>query len=259
MKKSAMLALVLLTAGAMVFAQSDEDFVDVEGSIGNYEVSAGFQLNLDFNLKDDTFGMSPALALIWRQYFTPEDDDFAIGYTLNAAAGVRTSMDWKVPAGVAKDVFHDSSYTGKTITFELGESIPLNISMLVGVTLKGKFGDSGFGWVFDGGIGANADMISQDVTPWWMKVFGHKLHEEIMAVNMGLAVNGGLQFRFGDRFIFEGGVNLVYCFFKMNTIDIYMVDSNGDKVGDGYSESGAFEIVNLLRLGAPYIVFGYKI
>jgi hypothetical protein len=267
MKKclSGMLVLFLLVGMTAFAQQSDDDFVDVGEGPGILEASIGFQWNMT-KVDDLDWYTGPSFAVSWRQYIMALDEDarFNFGYAVVASMSFISEMDFKLPGS-------GYTFTAGGVTYRPGQTMTvtsadanylMNISFLAGASVQSTlFG--GFGFVADLGLGAFADLAAWE-SPWiWQ---GRRQYLDIMAINVGVALNAGLQYRHpspwheNGQFIVEFGMNFGYYFGKFSTIELYTADA-GDKGHNKelhFESTGSFESANILRFGAPYIVIGFR-
>ena len=187
-------------------------------------------------------------------------------------------MAWTVPRGI-EFYMNDTRYrSGDKVIINLRNAdYLLNTSLVAGPSIKGNISGD-FGFVLDFGLATNIDLAN------WRQRFqvpllasiltyvvsGSALTQitsylELSTVNIGIGFNAGLQYRMGGSnfgpLIFEAGVNLGYYFGKFNVYEAGFIPhfadgTSGEKVvlGEG---SGAYEMVNIVRIGSPYIVFGW--
>lgn len=262
MKKSFLMATVFLLTGVMVFAQIGM-FADPSGNMDvksrGMEASLGYQLNSSKE-KDAALATGSAIALSWRQYFEPISDKIDFGYSIAAAITFMHEREWKIPGDIPPFTFNNKTYNKGDplhITWAEGTYI-MNLSFIAGPAIKGKIA-GGFGFAADVGIGFNMDMAK------WKSLqasTNENLYLDLVAFNLGINLNGGLQYRLGigsKQLIFELGVSIGYYFTRFNSADLYWADKydrdkNKTEIG---SVSGAVEAVNIFRLGAPYFVIGW--
>lgn len=246
MKKSFVFALLILLTGSVVYAQSD-----MGAGMFSLEGAVGFQWN---RMKEgEAWSGGPAFTASVR-FFVP-GEGIALGFSIGVVYTFLTEMEYIVP--------DDSGGTqgippGGKITIKRDDADSLyNLSIFAGLCLNAA-ATRNFAVVSDFGLAFSFD------TAKWEKVLINTpanrktLYSELSTNYLGLFARPGLQLRL-SLVTFEAGVNVGYYFLKWNTVKSYIADpqnkNNKEIIED---ESGNFDMVNFIKIGAPYISIGFK-
>jgi hypothetical protein len=260
---------VFLLSAGFVWAQdesmTDDEFVNVTApKKQDMDVYLGFRLGLTKDTGNDgALQVSPGIALGYNYWLQPITETLSIGPVIRASVGFVNEVE--VPLYYPSDLQAGrlNQIPGRSDIIKWGDNaILMNIDALAGYGLKYQFSDL-FGLVAKGGLAFNADVAvgSYDMYDY---VYGW-VTKEITTGSMiaGLGVDVGLQFQPSKTLplYMELGMGFSFDFMGMlfTTLDY---TQNGKSVlpnEKALTDTGNFEPQGFLSIGAPYLVFGWRL
>ena len=266
--------LIFFIASVNLSAQFyyDDDFVNIGRNQGSAEAMAGFSMNWHRE-GSSAFVERPSFALAYRHFFMGSSGIGEMGISVISSFTFLGDMSWTVPLGSAV-VTHNAIYTpGSTVRITSSDAAYIiNGSALFGISYKMNM-LPGFNAVFDVGFA-----VSVDTANWRSRFFVTEVHPiwgwggpgyittttaivstvKLNTVNFGIGANAGLQYSFGSMFI-EAGVNFAYHFWRYSSYETGWYRASTPNVINNQNDgAGAFRMARLFKMGAPYIMVGFR-